>query len=118
MKKIVVFIFLLLLTAVILGNLSGESEMNQEALKTDRDYYTPETLLYLNNLALPTSRKFYMGFTSSAYDFNEQAYQDTYTKVAQHSDLLAFHLDWGVQSLSKSRVKTISLLKPKSIARA
>ena len=96
MKKIMMFVFLFLLTVVILGILFGEQELNQEVLEPNQDYYPPETLLYLNNLALPTARKFSMGFTNHAYDFKEEAYQDTYQKVAQHSDLLAFHLDWGV----------------------
>lgn len=50
MKKIVIFVFLLVLTVVILGSLSGEQEVTQKVLEANQDYYTPETLLYLNNI--------------------------------------------------------------------
>jgi len=42
------------------------------------------------------TRPFHMGFTSWPYGASDEAKQDTYAKVAQHGDLIAFHLDNGV----------------------
>ena len=49
-----------------------------------------------NNVNVPESRPFYMGFTPWPYDFTQKAVDDTYCTVLQHSDLIAHHFDGGV----------------------
>lgn len=42
------------------------------------------------------TRAFHMGFTTWPYDATVDAVEDTYAKISQHGDLIAFHLDNGV----------------------
>jgi len=44
----------------------------------------------------PLTRSFHMGFTTWPYAATVEAVEDTYSKITQHGDLIAFHLDNGV----------------------
>ncbi len=48
------------------------------------------------NISLPESRSFYLGMTPFAYDDTPQAAEETYSIVAEHTDLICHHFDGGV----------------------
>lgn len=45
---------------------------------------------------LPSTRSFYMGFTTTEYDATPQALDETYEFIGTHGDLVAHHLAGGV----------------------
>ena len=49
-----------------------------------------------NDLMLPETRPFYMGFTPFPYDFTEDAVEFTYANINYHSDLVIHHFDNGI----------------------